>query len=415
MADQEEDKEDKSGQPSHNGDLAATSTVASAPKNEMSNTSSSLIEESMRLLGLKSSVPPTVSAETLSAEGPIGPLDATSSMYRIPKAPPRFPRIDFDDRLEHLCDDKKPAWKTWQESVKESYHKAKRSVEKSKDETQFLESALTRTRRSKGESPFRQLDTSTGFIPSVRSRSSLTMPSLSDRSLFVSSSSSHIFSSGSGPYAAPAVSSSQGSESRYERRANDVEAMLLKTTPLPAHMKVITAKEFRNAPAPSAGSASDLDDYDFSRYCPKPYYSRPNRDDPDYFDFDLQHSVDLFKRPEGKYTPRGPQEWETKLLGEVSAKGSAPVSGYMFTKGDPDWRTNGSSYLSAALRTPKFWEQRFENLGKQVRDSNPISLDSINRRIREIKDRRINRPVPNRFTEYVDPDFEDYEDPRLDD
>ncbi|RCN30543.1 hypothetical protein ANCCAN_23687 [Ancylostoma caninum] len=51
----------------------------------------------------------------------------------------------------------------------------------------------------------------------------------------------------------------------------------------------------------------------------------------------------------------------------------------MFTKGDPDWRTNGSSYLSAALRTPKFWEQRFESLGKQVRDSNPISLDSINR------------------------------------
>lgn len=37
----------------------------------------------------------------------------------------------------------------------------------------------------------------------------------------------------------------------------------------------------------------------------RPYYSRPNRDDPDYFDFDLQHSVDLYKRPEGKYVPRG--------------------------------------------------------------------------------------------------------------
>ncbi|KAJ1352508.1 hypothetical protein KIN20_008851 [Parelaphostrongylus tenuis] len=177
---------------------------------------------------------------------------------------------------------------------------------------------------------------------------------------------------------------------------------LLKTAPLKLRTKTITTKEFRNAPAPSAGSASELDDYDFSRYCPKPYYSRPNRDDPDYFDFDLQHSVDLFRRPEGKYTPRGPQVWESKLLGEVSAKGSAPLSGYMFTKGDPDWRTNGTSYLSAALRTPKFWEQRFESLAKQVRDSNPLSLDSINR----------NRPVPSRFTEYSDPDFEDYEDPR---
>ncbi|VDM75130.1 unnamed protein product [Strongylus vulgaris] len=328
---------------------------------------------------------------------------AMFNRLRFPQAAPRFPRIDFDDRLEGLMDDKKPAWKTWQESVKDSYHKAKRSVERSKDETQFLESALSRTRKCRAESPFRQLDTSTGFIPSIRTHASgrkvvspcrpyLTVhascpPPRAISSLVgfdfswdqIATATVHFpFPGGSGPYAAPAVSSSQGTESRYERRAHDVEAMLLKTAPLPAHMKVITAKEFRNAPAPSAGSASELDDYDFSRYCPKPYYSRPNRDDPDYFDFDLQHSVDLFKRPEGKYTPRGPQEWETKLLGEVNTKGSTPVSGYMFTKGDPDWRTNGSSYLSAALRTPKFWEQRFESLGKQVRESNPISLDSIN-------------------------------------
>ncbi|CAJ0609756.1 unnamed protein product [Cylicocyclus nassatus] len=408
MADQGEEKEEKAGQPSQNGDIA-TSTAAplKLPKAEMSNESFDLIEESMRLLGIKSSVPATSSKLERETDGPIGPYDVTAnySRVRFPQTTPRFPRIDFDDRLEGLMDDRKPAWKTWQESVKDSYHKAKRSVERSKDETQFLESALSRTRKSRAESPFRQLDTSSGFIPSIRSQSSITMPSLSDRSRFVSSSTSNVFASGSGPYAAPAVSSSQGTESRYEQRANDVEAMLLKTAPLPARMKVITAKEFRNAPAPSAGSASDLDDYDFSRYAPKPYYSRPNRDDPDYFDFDLQHSVDLFRRPEGKYTPRGPQEWETKLLGEVSAKGPTPVSGYMFTKGDPDWRTNGSSYLSAALRTPKFWEQRFESLGKQVRESNPISLDSINR----------NRPQPSRFTEYVDPDFEDYEDPRLDD
>ncbi|EPB77883.1 hypothetical protein ANCCEY_03059 [Ancylostoma ceylanicum] len=107
---------------------------------------------------------------------------------------------------------------------------AKRSVEKSKDETQFLESALTRTRRSKGESPFRQLDTSTGFIPSVRYGycAVLTSPNVPKEGLMIQ------------------------------------VTKLLKTTPLPAHMKVITAKEFRNAPAPSAGSASDLDDYDFS-------------------------------------------------------------------------------------------------------------------------------------------------------
>ncbi|VDP13749.1 unnamed protein product [Heligmosomoides polygyrus] len=247
------------------------------------------------------------------------------------KAIPKFKRVDFDDRLEHLCDDKKPAWKTWEESIKESYHKAKRTVERSKDEAQFLESTLARTRRSRAESPFRHLDTDTGFIPSVRSQSSLLMPSLYDRSRYASSS-GRSYAAGSGPYAAPAVSYSQGLESRYEQRANDVEAMLLKTAPLPKSMKTITTREFRNAPNPSAGSASEQDDYDFSRYCPKPYYSRPNRDDPDYFDFDLQHSVDLYKRPEGKYTPRGPQEWEKKLLGEVSAKGSTPVSGYMFTK-----------------------------------------------------------------------------------
>ncbi|VDM60020.1 unnamed protein product, partial [Angiostrongylus costaricensis] len=325
------------------------------------------------------------------------------STSRFLMTPPRFKRVDFDDRLEHLCDDKKPAWKTWQESVKESYHKAKRSVERSRDEAEFRESTLTRTRKSRAVSPFRKLDTNIGFIPSVRSHSSLMTSPLAERTFLVSSPSvGHVFAGGSGPYAAPAVSVSQGVESRYEQRANNVEAMLLKTAPLPQRMKTITTKEFRNAPAPAAGSASELDDYDFSRYCPKPYYSRPNRDDPDYFDFDLQHSVDLFKRPEGKYTPRGPQVWESKLVDEVRAKGSAPVSGYMFTKGDADWRTNGTSYLSAALRTPKFWEQRFESLAKQVRDTNPLSLDSINR----------NRPVPNRFTEYSDPDFEDYEDPR---
>lgn len=39
-------------------------------------------------------------------------------------------------------------------------------------------------------------------------------------------------------------------------------------------------------------------------YAPRPYYSRPTREDPDYFDFDLKHSVDLYRRPGGAYTPK---------------------------------------------------------------------------------------------------------------
>lgn len=35
---------------------------------------------------------------------------------------PRFKRIDFDDRLEDL-NPNKPAWKSWQENIKDSYHK----------------------------------------------------------------------------------------------------------------------------------------------------------------------------------------------------------------------------------------------------------------------------------------------------
>jgi hypothetical protein len=45
-----------------------------------------------------------------------------------------------------------------------------------------------------------------------------------------------------------------------------------------------------------------------------------------------------------------PQHWETKLLNDYKAKGDAPLSGYMFTKGPSDYRAAGTSYLSAALR-----------------------------------------------------------------
>ncbi len=117
--------------------------------------------------------------------------------------------------------------------------------------------------------------------------------------------------SSSGPYAAPAVAASAGIESRYERRANEIESRLLRTSVLkPDHRTArqhITTKEMRNAPAPAAGSMSEafVDEADYLTFMPRPYYSRPNRDDPDYFDFDLQHSVNLFKRPEGRYVPRG--------------------------------------------------------------------------------------------------------------
>lgn len=73
-----------------------------------------------------------------------------------------------------------------------------------------------------------------------------------------------------------------------------------------------------------------------------------------------------------------PQPWETKLLSEYKGKGDAPLSAHMFNK-ETDWRNTNTSYLSAALRTPKFWENRFLSIGNQVRESNPISLASIER------------------------------------
>ncbi len=54
----------------------------------------------------------------------------------------------------------------------------------------------------------------------------------------------------------------------------------------------------------------------------------------------------------------------------------------MFTKEASavgDYRNTNTSYLSAALRTPSFWEHRFASIGSQVRESNPVSLMSIER------------------------------------
>uniref|UniRef100_A0AAF5PJ73 Uncharacterized protein n=3 Tax=Wuchereria bancrofti TaxID=6293 RepID=A0AAF5PJ73_WUCBA len=312
-------------------------------------------------------------------------LSFTSSSNRYSMHMPSFKRIDFSDAL---IEERKPAWKLWQDSIRDSYYTVRRNAEKSVEETAFNDTQLVRRREKRSDSPFEEL--------SIRSPSVLRP-------------SHHVFypqTAGiyheTGPYAAPAVLSSKGIEAHYNKKASDIEAHLLKTSILPNSMKTITARDFRNGPAPTPGSVSEAfaDETDFQTFMPRPYYSRPNRNDPDYFDFDLQYYVDLYKRPEGKYVPRGPQIWEEKLLRESSSKGDAPVSIYMFTKGDTDWRTAGTSYLSAALRTPSFWEHRFQSIGREVRESNPISFDSLAR----------NKPIPNRFTEYRDPDYEDLSD-----
>lgn len=69
----------------------------------------------------------------------------------------------------------------------------------------------------------------------------------------------------SGPYAAPAVSSSKGIEARYGKKASDIEAHLLKTSVLANSRKTITMHDFRNGPAPAPGSASEgfADETDF--------------------------------------------------------------------------------------------------------------------------------------------------------
>uniref|UniRef100_A0A8R1XUF7 Uncharacterized protein n=1 Tax=Onchocerca volvulus TaxID=6282 RepID=A0A8R1XUF7_ONCVO len=335
-------------------------------------------------------------------------ISSTFSSVRYPMHMPSFKRIDLNDLSDALVEERKPAWKLWQDSIKDSYHTVRRNAKKSVEETAFNDSQLVRRREKRSASPFEEL--------------SFRSPSLQRPSYHALYPQTTGIYHETGPYAAPAVSSSKGIEARYSKKVSDIEAHLLKTSILPNSMKTITTHDFRNGPAPAPGSASEAfaDETDFQTFMPRPYYSRPNRDDPDYFDFDLQYSVDLYKRPEGKYVPRGPQIWEEKLLRESSSKGGAPLSTYMFTKnkvtkekpidsekymemllkGDTDWRTAGTSYLSAALRTPSFWEHRFQSIGREIRESNPISFDSLAR----------NKPIPNRFTEYHDPDYEDLSD-----
>lgn len=60
-----------------------------------------------------------------------------------------------------------------------------------------------------------------------------------------------------GPYAAPALSSSKGIESRYDKMVDDIELRLLKTTLLPEYMKTVTKYEFKRGPQPSSGSIAE--------------------------------------------------------------------------------------------------------------------------------------------------------------
>ncbi|KAL3070566.1 hypothetical protein niasHT_032356 [Heterodera trifolii] len=338
---------------------------------------------------------------SVSPEEPL--LSASTSRYL--QHTPKFPRIDFDDWIEEETQAKKPAWKVLQENVKSSYNKPRATAERHRNLNDFqsaqmdnLEFNRARRRRESAYLPFTELTHLDGesFLP--RAPSWMASGALAPRGM-----SKLINTAGSGPYCAPHVDRSQGIErpemKRYTKMVDDVTARLLKTSILPEHMKTFTRKEFREAPKITDELAADDE---LMPYMPRPYYSRPNRLDKDYFDFDLQHSVDMFRRPEGKYLPTPPQPWETKLIKEFKAKGEAPLSGHIFTKGPADYRASGTSYLSAALRTPSFWEHRFASIGNQIRQSDPISFESLERL----------RPRPSRFTTYSDPDFEDYEDPK---
>ena len=338
-------------------------------------------------------------------------MDASTSRYLLHT--PKFPRIDFDDMISDELADRKPAWQQLCDNVKSSYNKPRATAERHRQLNEFqdnqlnqLEFSRARRRSQTADLPFTELThlDSESFLP--RAPSWMANGAIQPRGM-----SKMINTAGSGPYAAPHLDRTQGIErpelSRYNRMADDVTARLLKTSILPERMKTVTKKEFRNAPFPASGSVSEqyMSEDESMPYWPRPYYSRPNRDDKDYFDFDLQHSVDMYRRPEGKYLPTPPQPWETKLLNDYKTKGEAPLSGYMFTKGPSDYRAAGTSYLSAALRTPSFWEHRFSQIGSAVRQTDPISFESLER----------NRPRPSRFTTYSDPDFEGYEDPRAPD
>uniref|UniRef100_A0A0N5A419 PH domain-containing protein n=1 Tax=Parastrongyloides trichosuri TaxID=131310 RepID=A0A0N5A419_PARTI len=421
-----------------NGSLSAISNSAKSnatlasdessiiPKSKLSKTSKELIAESQKLLAMCGDVSSQMDfitdikrAKDVSNDINLAiydPVEVTTYKNTLPP----FHRVDMDDLVEEAISKKKPAWKQLESSVSDSYHRAKLVAERTKTDNDFLEGQLRRSSTKRAESPFSRLNRDSRS-PSVskkycvyepktflqRSSSCARYSSIPDRYNY---SSKHNISNSfvSEPYAAPAVSKTQGIESRYDAMINDMESRLWKTTRLSSRPTTYSSSVYKRSMSCSKNdkSLNDDDDEDSSVYMPRTYYSRPDRSDPDYFDFDLNHSVNLFKKHPTKYTPKGPQGWEHNLVSESTrTKGENPISGYLFTKGDSDFRSNGTSYLSAALRTASFWEHRFQSIGKQVLDSNPVTLESLGRL----------KPIPNRFTEYQDPDFADYVDPKEDD
>jgi len=232
----------------------------------------------------------------------------SASTSRFLMHTPRFPRIDFDDWLEEDIEAKKPAWRQLQDNIKTTFNKPRRTVERNRELNDCQEQVLNRrkVRVQRSESMFSMRPDSESFIP--RAPSWFASGAMQPRGLKESFASTP----GSGLYAAPAVGSTQGLESshstRYNKLVDEMELRLLKSSILPESMKGVTRRDFRNAPAPSAGSVAEAmaDETDMALHVmPRPFYSRPTKADPDYFDFDLQHSVNMYKRPEGIYTPRG--------------------------------------------------------------------------------------------------------------
>ncbi|VDM13982.1 unnamed protein product [Wuchereria bancrofti] len=81
-------------------------------------------------------------------------LSFTSSSNRYSMHMPSFKRIDFSDAL---IEERKPAWKLWQDSIRDSYYTVRRNAEKSVEETAFNDTQLVRRREKRSDSPFEEL------------------------------------------------------------------------------------------------------------------------------------------------------------------------------------------------------------------------------------------------------------------
>lgn len=109
-----------------------------------------------------------------------------------------------------------------------------------------------------------------------------------------------------------------------------------------------------------------------SLYGNRRYYSRFDQGkDPDYFDFDLNHSVDLFRKPKLAVAPRDPTYFEHQLFNDKSRMHghSTTISSLMFKGAEESESKAGgcktalqTSFISSALRTPSYWEYRYQHM-----------------------------------------------------